>query len=385
VDHSNNIYAAFKISEEIGTHPDNLEILESVRKAAQNYQKIAFGVNCPQGIDELIKVKIGGIDQWLHIRGRNKEKPLLLVLHGGPGYPMIGTMDSIQRPWEDFFTVVQWDQRQTGKSYFSIADDTDIPSISEMIADTEEVIEYLLNYLNHKKLFLLGHSWGTVLGMHMVKQHPDQLYAFVGVGQVVNMLENERVMFDRLLHHANSKGDDKLVNILKDIAPYPNEKSPAKHFIEYGEFIRRELSRLAGETMVHYLDFDEEEKLRAYLQLISPHLTPEDISNYQSDEKIALYLEPYSLTKDLFSIDLPRQLGSKFDVPIFFFTGFYDWHTPKVLSENWFSKIKTRHKKLVTFYDSSHFVFSEEPGRFLYELVHQVLPLSNDGCRDLIG
>jgi pimeloyl-ACP methyl ester carboxylesterase len=137
--------------------------------------------------------------------------------------------------------------------------------------------------------------------------------------------------------------------------------------------------------MVHYLDFDEEEKLRAYLQLISPHLTPEDISNYQSDEKIALYLEPYSLTKDLFSIDLPRQLGSKFDVPIFFFTGFYDWHTPKVLSENWFSKIKTRHKKLVTFYDSSHFVFSEEPGRFLYELVHQVLPLSNDGCRDLIG
>ena len=104
-------------SEAIGT-------LLWAREVLQQHLTITYAVKDPKGVEELKSIKIGGVDQWVHIRGRNRNNPILLFLHGGPGFSMIGLMDAIQRPWEDYFTVVQWDQRQTGKSYYSANDET---------------------------------------------------------------------------------------------------------------------------------------------------------------------------------------------------------------------------------------------------------------------
>ncbi len=94
------------------------------REAVQKHLADTYKVIDPKGIEELKPVKIGGIDQWLHIRGNNRDNPVLLYLHGGPGAPMIGFEDAALIPWEEYFTVVRWDQRQTGKSYYPANDET---------------------------------------------------------------------------------------------------------------------------------------------------------------------------------------------------------------------------------------------------------------------
>ena len=355
---------------------ETIEALLWAREVLQQHLTTTYAVKDPKGIEELKPVKIGGVDQWLHIRGRNRNNPILLYLHGGPGYPMIGFMDSIQRPWEDYFTIVQWDQRQTGKSYYPANDETDPLTLERFIEDTEELIQVLRNHLNQDKLFVLGHSWGSVLGMHMVKRHPDWLHAYIGVSQVVNWMDNERVLYERLLSHAREQEESQLIAKLETIAPYPDPNYPEKSFVDNCDFVRRELSRLAGETMMHHLSFDDGQKIWNFDSVISPHLTLTDICHSLLGDKVAHLRPPYRFTKEFMAIDLPNDVGSSFEVPIFFFSGAHDWHTPRLLSDKWFSQINAPYKELVHFEESCHGIVNEEPGKVLIALVNKVLPFA---------
>ena len=358
---------------------DTIAALLWAREAMQKHLTTTYAVQNPKGIEELKQVKIGGVDQWLHIRGRDRNNPMLLFLHGGPGSAMIGLMDAIQRPWEDFFTVVQWDQRQTGKSYYP-ADDENAPlTVQQFIGDTEEVIRYLREYLNKDKLFVLGSSWGTILGMHMAKSHPDWLYAYIGVGQVVSQEASERAIYLRLLNHAMEQNETELASKLESMIPFFDADSPEreKTFAENCVFVRRELSRLAGETLMRHTFWDAAVDVFNLDRTLSPHLTLTDLSNAIIGDEIALFRPPYiNFTKDFFKTNLPKDIGSSFEVPIFFLTGSHDWHTPVSLSDQWFSEINAPHKELIHFEESSHVVFNEENGRFLIALVNKILPFA---------
>lgn len=359
---------------------DTIATLFWAREVLQKHLTSIYAITDPKGIEELKKVQIGGVDQWLHIRGRNRHNPVLLFIHGGQGSPMIGLMDAIQRPWEDFFTVVQWDQRQTGKSYYP-ADDVNKPlTVNQFIDDTEEVIQYLRDYLKKEKLFILGHSWGTVLGMHMVKRHPEWLHAYIGVGQVVDMAESERVLYERLLSHARENNRTDLISRLEEITPFFEAYSPQreKTFVDNCSFVRKELSRLAGETGMHHMLWDDVVSMLALDGAISPHLTLTDLSHSIISDEVAWSRPPYAFTKEFLSIDLPSDIGNSFDTPIFFFSGVHDWQTPVSLSDQWFSQINTTHKELLHFQESSHFIFNEEPGKVLIALVNKVLPYAQE-------
>ena len=358
--------------------PDSVTALLWARETIQKHLSMTYAVTDSKGIEELKSFKIGGIDQWLHIRGRNRNNPVLLYLHGGPGFPHIGWMDAIQRPWEDYFTIVQWDQRQTGKSYYSANDETDPFTVQRMVEDTKEVIQTLRRHLNQDKLFVLGHSWGSVLGMHIVKHHPDWLYAYIGVGQVVNLMDNERVLFERLLSHAKEQKENELVAKLEGISPYPNPDDPGKSFVDDSDLVRRELSRLAGESGMRHLFWDDVLKMVAFDRAVSPHLTLTDISHSVLGDDVALFRSPYRFTTEFMAIDLPSDVGSSFEVPIFFFTGSHDWHTPRLLSDKWFSQINAPYKELIHFEESSHIIVNEEPGKVLTALVNKVLPLAQN-------
>lgn len=356
--------------------PDTIAALMWAREVMQNHLKMTYEVKDPKGIDELKAVPIGGVDQWLHIRGRNRNNPILLYLHGGPGGTMIGYMDATMRPWEDYFTVVHWDQRQTGKSYYPSDDENHPLTVRQFITDTEEVIQYLQGYMQQEKLFVLGHSWGSILGMHMVKHHPDWLHAYIGIGQVVNWIEAEKVMYSRLLDHAKSQNNAQLLAKLEGI-DYPNLKRLGESYLEYGGFLRMELGRLAGgeyETNMRYLSVDDLMRMVNLERAISPHLTLRDISNAIVGDDVAFLRPSSSFIEECLNQNLPEQLGWSFDVPIFFFTGANDWHTPKILSDRWFAQIKAPHKELIVFEDSCHFVVNEEPGKVMTALVNKVLP-----------
>lgn len=340
----------------------------------KDYFSNTYGVKNKNGIEELRAIDIGGVKQWIHIRGRRKENPVLFVIHGGPGAPFIGMMDAIQRPWEDFFTVVQWDQRQTGKSYYPSSDEAEPLTIERFIEDAIELTRYLLGYLSKERVTLLAHSWGTVLGMHLVKRHPEWIFAYIGVGQVVNWIDNEKELFSRLESHALRMDDNKLLRQLQSISPYPDPKRLAESFIENTLFLRTELNRLAGETLLHNWSWDDGMRIFNFSKTISPHLTNADLGNIFFGESIALLRSPSVLTQEFMEIDLVEDVGTSFEVPIFLFTGIHDWHTSWQLSDKWFKSISAPYKELIHFNDSSHFPIFEEPGHFLVSLVNKVLP-----------
>ena len=145
------------------------------------------------GVEELLPLQVNGTTQWISVRGRDRHNPILLYLHGGPGSPTMPEAYLFQSPWEDFFTVVQWDQRGTGKTYAAndAAALANTITIDQMDADTVEVIQQLRTRYHKEKIFLLGHSWGSALGLRIAQEHPEWLYAYIGVGQMINAAQSE--------------------------------------------------------------------------------------------------------------------------------------------------------------------------------------------------
>jgi len=358
---------------------DALSTLVWVRRALKDHLKKSYAVSHERGIEELKSVKIGGVDQWLHIRSRNKANPILLFLHGGPasGGGWIGCMDAVQRPWEDYFTVVQWDQLGTGKSAGKTSEKSNI-SVEGLINDAEEVATYLCRYLNKNKLFICGHSWGSVTGMHLVKRCPELIFAYVGVAQVVNSVKGEKLLYQRLLDHAIQLGETSLVKTLKSMQPYPDPESLGTSYAENHLYVRKELCRVAGEAMTYDWSFDDALKILAIDQLISPHNSLLDIRRSLITAVPPLTQAPYKLASEVMAVDLPSDIGSKFEVPIFFFTGAHDWHTPKLLSDEWLEQIDSPYKKVINFQESCHMVVNEQPGKMLINLVTEVLPFARD-------
>ena len=130
-------------------------------------------------------VKIGGIDQWIQIRGEDRGNPVILFVHGGPGVSTI-PISSGWQPWEKYFTIVQWDQRGTGRTFRMTGESIAATmTLTQMTQDGVEVAEFLRAHLHKDKVILIGHSWGSFLGAHIAKQRADLFHAFVGTGQAV--------------------------------------------------------------------------------------------------------------------------------------------------------------------------------------------------------
>jgi proline iminopeptidase len=198
-----------------GNEPDEIFTRAEVTSIIREGRKIVS----PDGIEELLQTPIGGVQQWLSIRGRDRKNPVLLMIHGGPASPEMPSSWFFQNGWEDYFTVVQWDQRGAGKSY----DASLQPTLTgqRMFDDAGEVVQYLRKKLGKEKIFVLGHSWGSVIGLTLARTHPEWLYAYIGVGQVINGQENEHVAYANTLRAATAAGNQTAVAELKAIAPYP--------------------------------------------------------------------------------------------------------------------------------------------------------------------
>ena len=161
-------------------------------------------------------VKIGGIDQYIGIDGADRDNPVLLIVHGGPGESQWPAQD-VYRPWRRAFTVVQWDQRGAGRSYGQLGNQTPDVNLDRIVADGIEVAEHLRRTLGKKKIILLGHSWGSMVGVAMVQRRPDLFAAYVGTGQASSWAEVVNTQFDLLLARARKSGDEATVKRLEAI------------------------------------------------------------------------------------------------------------------------------------------------------------------------
>jgi len=321
----------------------------------------AIAIHTPNGIDEGMYVKIGGIDQWIQIRGQDRKNPVLLCLHGGPGGTWI-PLTALFVSWENDFTVVQWDQRGAGKTLETTgASVADTMSVDRMAQDGIEVAAFLRNHLHKDKIVLLGHSWGSLLGIHMALQRPDLFYAYVGTGQVSNMPKSQQIGYAHLVEKARAANDKRTVAALESIGPPPfsNMEEIIVYFGRLEEYEvasdRAALSSPVGSLTSpapNYSLWDEVNRIRGFAQIPS----------------LRIYQE-------MLSADLPS-LGLDFKIPVFFFQGAEDERTLAPLAKEYFEKINAPHKEMALLEGGGHFAVWSMRDRFLQELVTRVRPFA---------
>ena len=321
----------------------------------------------PNHIDSLEPVRIGGIEQWIQLRGQNADNPILLFIHGGPGIAFIPLARDFQSPWEKYFTVVEWDQRRAGKTYAS--NDKELMrrtmNVPQMEQDTLEVVNYLRHRFRREKIFIVGHSWGSVLGLWLAHEHPELIYAYVGVGQVVNMQQNADIQYKDALQQARTRHNEKAVKALENIAPYPAPGSDAgKMFIA-----NKWAAELLGPPP-NAADFTNVERILTTVASAPEYSLADDFGFVRGQMFSGEILFP-----ELVKVDLGR-LGTEFRVPIFFFEGRRDPYCRPSLILEYIETINAPQKEFVWFDNSGHFPFFEEKQKFGDELVQRVLPLA---------
>jgi pimeloyl-ACP methyl ester carboxylesterase len=315
----------------------------------------------PGGIDELEAVELGGVKQWINVRGNHPDNPILLFIHGGPGSPMMPESWTFQRPWEDFFTVVQWDQRGAGKTF---AGSPDAPlSAARMQADAEQLIELLRERYGKRRIFLMGHSWGSILGLRVARHRPDLLYAYIGVGQVVNGRRNEQVGYAQTLAEARRVGNREAVKELEAIAPYPG----ASGALALEKVIAERKWDVALGGMIFGKSVDDADQVRS----LSPAYSAADLEATPAGElKSVMALIPDALAADF-------DTTTAYRTPIFIFAGAHDRTTPETEAKAYFDRIQAPQKRFFLVRNAAHYVVNEAPGEVLHDLVRFVRPLAD--------
>lgn len=319
----------------------------------------------PEGVERSETVKIGGIEQWVTIRGVDKRNPVLLMLHGGPGFVEMPYSWYFQRGWEDYFTVVQWDQRGAGKTYL-LNDPAKLkPTMTRerLVEDTEEMVAWLRKEFGKDKIFLLGHSWGSVLGLELAQRRPQWLHAYIGLGQVTNSPESERRGLKFALERARRDGN---AEALRELAAIEGYAQPGRPLAIEDLYVQRKWLGHYGGALRGLQGYDTVSAAVA--------LAPE-----YSDAEIARIWEGNEFSeKRLLTEALQRDYSSvkRLDCPVILFNGRDDYNVSSELAAEWFGRLQAPSKQLVWFERSAHVMFTEEPGKTLVSLVRYARPIA---------
>jgi len=327
--------------------------------------KAKHSISAP-GIDLMETVEIGGIKQALYFRGENAENPVILYIHGGPASSEMPLLHGFQYDWEKSFTVVHWEQRQSGKTYLANnpADIADVPSFNRMVEDAWEVTQYIREKLGKDKITVLGHSWGTVLGTALVQTHSEAFSAYIGVGQIINWRENERSGYNLVLQKAKEAGNKKdFANLTAMEAYYaaPYDNSVFKNFIKLGNYKNK-----------YGVGNGANNPKLALLLLGSPYASFKEIT--------LMYKNDYwdcqdELFKYLFTEYDAYNFGTEYAVPVFYVQGENDFLASRELSDEFFGKINASIKKQYTIPNVGHMTLTDNPKEFARVLLEEVLPL----------
>jgi pimeloyl-ACP methyl ester carboxylesterase len=308
------------------------------------------------GINEGGYVKIGGIDQWIQIRGHDRNNPVILWLNGGPGFSTIPNTYLV-RTWEKPFTIAMWDERGEGKTFDRSG--TSVAStmtIDQMSRDGIEVAEYLRSHLHKDKIILLGHSWGSLLAVHMVHMRPDLFSAYVGTAQVVNLEKDAEAAYPLLIERAKALGNKTAEQQLVSVGPPPYPEQGSKKWVWVSWANRLDPRNPPPQP----LSFDAlwwagTQTLRA----------PNRGANFSQG------LMWTSILND----NLPSQ-SLHFDVPVIFIQGAEDRLTVTALAKSYFDSIDAPSKQFIVLPGVGHLAVFMGRDRFLQALVDDVRPLA---------
>jgi pimeloyl-ACP methyl ester carboxylesterase len=311
----------------------------------------------PAGIDHTSFVSIGGIDQWISIKG-DRGNPVLLVVHGGPGEAQWPVADKY-KPWEKAFTIVQWDQRGAGHTFGRYGTQTPGVTLDRIAKDGIEVATYLCRTLGKKKIIILGHSWGSIVAIRMVQTRPELFAAYVGTGQVASWKVSIDTQFDLLLAKARRDADDATVKQLEAIGR-PDPANATQYFT---------FSKGLGTVMA----LADQAWLKS-LRTNAATLMASDAKEFQNLVD-GMDFSAKHVLPDQMATDLPTT-ADKIDTAFFVIQGRDDVVTPTEAAIDYFKRVKAPKKELILIPDAGHFAFMTAADAFLTALTDKVRPVA---------
>ncbi|MBX4271619.1 lysophospholipase [Clostridium estertheticum] len=306
----------------------------------------------------LEKVTLGDSDQWITIRGKNKNNPVLLFLAGGPGGTQLAATREQLKKLEDNYVVVNWEQPGAGKSMKAIPLKSITPE--RYISDGHELTQYLCQRFKQKKIYVLGESWGSALGILLVQRYPELFSAFIGTGQMVEFVKTDVRMYNLVLKIAKERGDIKQIEKMKNqgLPPY------------YGKGMVWKFSTLS-QYLTKYMTKNSEIERPGYNTLSEIGGTEYGLYDKVS-WMLGLVTTFNQVYPQLYNIDLSKQ-ATKLDVPVYFMIGRHDVNASPEMAEEYFNAIKAPHKEFIWFEHSGHDPWRNEPDKFVDLMVNLVL------------
>jgi pimeloyl-ACP methyl ester carboxylesterase len=310
----------------------------------------------PGSVSEKIWVEINGVKQGMVVSGENERNPVLLWVHGGPGMPDYLLTKQYPTNLEDLFTVVWWDQRGTALSYnASIPPET--MTIEQIISDTFAVTDYLRQRFNQEKIYLLGHSWGSLVAIQAACRSPERYHAYLGMAQMVHQLRSEKIAYDYMLDEYRKRGDTKMVRSL-EAAPVSMTTGTPEAYLKLRD------------RAMHQLGVGTTHDMKSVITgLFLPSLK---FPGYTLREKVDLwrgraFSRSFGLWDQLIWMDL-RKTVPKLELPVYFLEGMYDYTCATELARDYFRKFDAPMKGFYEFGNSAHSPVLEEP-----EEAHRIL------------
>ena len=330
------------------------------RTYEQNRVEKSTQITSTGGIDMLGHLVLGGMEQWMLIRGQQQTNPVLLYLHGGPGSFVIPRVRDFGQRLEEDFVVVYWDQRGSGKSYGTGMDASKM-NLQQFVDDTSELVGVLKRRFNVDKIYLAGNSWGAALGAYVVQRQPESFYAFVGTGVLVNTHQADSLSYRFTLSEAQASGNDEAYDELSALGEPPWDYDAM--------YKQRKWLRRFGGTI-----YAEKETNGSFLSdfmgkmLVSPEYSLLEIIENSYDPNFALR----NLWDDVGQIDLMTQVP-ELDVPVYFIAGRHDYNTPGQLAEAYLDSLQAPSKRMIWFENTAHIPELENPERFYRVMRNTVL------------
>jgi pimeloyl-ACP methyl ester carboxylesterase len=315
-------------------------------------------------IAELSTVELGGHEQAISIRAANPANPVLLYLSGGPGQSDIAFARALLEPLTEDFVVVVWDQRGSGKSYAAL-DPISTYSLQALVDDTLALTEHLRDRFDEDKIYLLGESWGSTLGVLAVQQQPELFHAYIGSGQMVSQRETDRIIWRDLLAHADRTGNGALYDQILTLGEPPYRDTPWANSLVMGYYGLLETPYTPPAAYV----------ARGEASGIGPFgLFGAEYTFVENANLIRGLVDMFSLVyPQLQDIDFRTDVPT-LDVPVYLLDGANELRGRRLLAQEWFAELAAPHKELITYTDAGHAVAFEQVDALRQLLNEEIVP-----------
>lgn len=317
------------------------------------FKRKTASIKGENGISELFTLKLGFYEQGVLIRGENRNNPILLFLHGGPGTSNIGVAAGTQKLLEKRFCVVNWDQLGSGLSFYRNISGEHM-TIAKMMEYTHVLMQYLVRRFSQEKLYLVGHSWGSLLGILVAQKYPELIEKYIGVSQIVDGELNEKYAYEYCYEQAKKDNNVKAIKQLAQIGEPP-----------YSDWMKG--LQIRSYWSSHYGGAIFTGNLASiYIRrmLKSNEYNLVDLYRYVSGFSLSLK----NIWPEVMRIHLKEQI-KKLDVNAYFFLGKHDFQAPYKIAQEYISALDANTKEIVWFENSAHMCPIEEQEKFQIELI----------------